>query len=272
MLPKTKSGELKHRKHKRALEISLAIEALSTMAPKDGLPEHGDINVLEFGSGKGFQIRYLQALGNLIASDLRASNENKDIAGTAFVQCDITNAPFKESQFNIVFSNHVIEHIQDTRSAFSELKRIGKPGCIYAFAVPTNMWLLISVPAQYYGRMIGIAQWLLSVLLRKKGAGAADDNWAGKKSSDRSPKEVRGKGWQKVLPRGHGVWSGFLDCYGSFRINKWRQLFSEGGFSIMKVQPLLLYGPSQWPIIPTTTLFNRLNVCSSVLFLMKRAR
>jgi hypothetical protein len=37
---------------------------------------------------------------------------------------------------------------------------------------------------------------------------------------------------------------------------------------VIEVKPLLLYGPSEWPIIPTSTC--KTNLCSSVLFLMMK--
>lgn len=269
MLPKTKLGEKKHRKHKRELEISLAIETISNFLKND--PKGKNINILEFGSGDGFQIPYLRQIGNLAASDIYTSNGIKNMKDVNFIKCSMTNAPFNERQFDIVFSNHVIEHIENIHSAFEELKRIGKPDCIYAFSVPTNIWLLLSIPAQCYNKLRTISRKLLSISLNSKmGKSAQDDNI--NNNHKRRAKSTMNKFFRIIRPTGHGIYSGFIDCYRSFRIKKWQQLFSDSGFSIIKRQPLLLYAASEWPIIPTTKLFNRLNICSSVLFLMRKAK
>ena len=62
------------------------------------------------------------------------------------MECGITKTPFDSGQFDVIFSNHVIEQVHDLKSAFRETQRIGTSSCIYAFSVPTNIWLLLSIP------------------------------------------------------------------------------------------------------------------------------
>lgn len=87
-------------------------------------------------------------------------------------------------------------------------------------------------------------------------------------------KQLSGKVQEKtsllnaLLPKGHGVYSQFNDCFKAFTIKAWADFFRKAGFSIHKTVPLLLYGPSERPIIPTSSLFGRYGICSSVLFIM----
>ena len=74
ILPNTRGDEQKHRKHKRELEISLAIETISNFFKNDPNFKIKNINILEFGSGDGFQIPYLQQIGSVVASDIHISN------------------------------------------------------------------------------------------------------------------------------------------------------------------------------------------------------
>lgn len=267
MFPRTKLGEKKHRKHKRELEISSTVEKISNFF-NDEIKDK-KINILEFGCGDGFQIPYLQQIGNVVASDTYASKEIKEMKDVNFIESSITNTPFSARKFDIVFSNHVIEHIEDMHSAFGELKRIGKPDCVYAFSVPTNIWLLLSIPAQYYNKLRTLSRRFLSIFSKSKMNKPAKNNRINK-IQKRKEKNIINKLCRIIGPTGHGVYPDFIDCYWSFRIKNWQQLFSDNGFSIIKTQPLLLYAASEWPIIPTTKLFNRLNLCSSVLFLMKK--
>ena len=44
------------------------------------------------------------------------------------VKADILNLPFEDESFDVIFCNHVLEHIEDDRKAMSELYRVMKKG------------------------------------------------------------------------------------------------------------------------------------------------
>ena len=46
----------------------------------------------------------------------------------AKVKMDIHEIPFEDNSFDVVFCNHVLEHVNDDRKAVSEIKRVLKPG------------------------------------------------------------------------------------------------------------------------------------------------
>jgi hypothetical protein len=73
-----------------------------------------------------------------------------------------------------------------------------------------------------------------------------------------------------LLPKGHGVYRRFSECYKAFRIKAWADFFRQGGFVIHATVPLLLYGPSERPIVPTSSWLGRYGICSSILFVMGR--
>jgi len=247
MLPKTRLGEKEHRKHKRQMEITIAIDEILNILRKDSCTR-GDVSILEFGSGSGFQIPYLKSIGNVVASDIYTSDDIKKIQDIEFVECGITTTPFDNGQCDIMFSSHVIEHIEDVTNAFCELHRIGKPSCIYAFSVPTNIWLLLSIPAQYYVKFRWLIERFLSTPSASKRTGLNQNTILTIHKRNVTKKNIT---LLQVFPTGHGVYPNFIDCYHNFKINRWRQLFSDNGFSIIRSKPLLLYGPSEWPILPT---------------------
>lgn len=55
------------------------------------------------------------------------------------VKADICNLPFKGNSFDIIFCNHVLEHIEDDKKAMSELFRVLKPGGFGIFQVPQEL-------------------------------------------------------------------------------------------------------------------------------------
>ena len=57
----------------------------------------------------------------------------------ADVKADICNLPFEENSFDVVFSNHVLEHIEDDNKAMGELFRVLKPGGMGIFQIPQDL-------------------------------------------------------------------------------------------------------------------------------------
>ena len=57
----------------------------------------------------------------------------------ADVKADIQNLPFPDNSFDVIFCNHVLEHINDDKKAISELYRVMKP----------NGWGIFQVPIRY---------------------------------------------------------------------------------------------------------------------------
>ncbi len=57
------------------------------------------------------------------------------------VKADILDLPFKENSFDIVFCNHVLEHIIDDKKAMQELYRVLKPNGFSIFQIPQDLSL-----------------------------------------------------------------------------------------------------------------------------------
>jgi len=255
-----------HRRNKRQLEMRIIIKEIVNFLKSNKKIEKEKRSILEFGSGRGYQLPYLMNLGDVVASDIIIRPEVHKIIGNKFVECSIADTPFDNNQFNIIFSNHVIEHIDSLTKALRETQRIGTSSCLYAFSVPTNIWLLLSIPAQYYNKLRNIIQ-LFSLMFnisRKTERNLVKSNVVEKFQRLSLLAKIK----YFIRPQGHGTVTNFIDCYRSFRINRWKQLFIENGFSIIKITPLLLYGPSEWPIIKPKIC--KTNFCSSVLFLLKK--
>ncbi len=57
----------------------------------------------------------------------------------ADVKADICNLPFDDATFDVVFCNHVLEHIVDDTKAMQELYRVLKSGGMGIFQVPQDL-------------------------------------------------------------------------------------------------------------------------------------
>lgn len=238
--------EFLHRKIKREREMEIIINYLKKY------DQVNNSNILEFGCGDGFQIPFLNMLSNNVqAIDVSLDESIKNRYLDIVSEQSIDKTLFKDNEFDLVFSNHVIEHLEDLQGAVKEMKRIGSDECIYAFSVPTNIWLILSVPAQYYRKI----KHLIHNLFNDK-----NDTHLNNSSSSLI---------NKIIPKGHGEYYGFVECYKAFRIKSWLKLFKSLGFNTIQVKPLLLYSASEFPIFPTTGVLSKLNICSSVLFILK---
>lgn len=255
MFPSTAAGQTRHRRRKRELEISLITEIIAKQLPISKRDGDGPRKVLEFGSGDGFQIPFLKKLGRVAALDVCLSEPVKQIEGVEWIEGRIEKTPFPTGSFDLIFSNHTIEHLDDPEAAFREIKRIAKQNALFAFAVPTHIWLALSVPARIYNNVRSGFRFLFQ----------SNRNPDGKPSSEKRPNRNL---IHSLGIRGHGIQEDFFKCYNSFKIESWRRLFEAQGFSGIQVHPLLIYGPSEWPIVPTLRVSKWAGWCSSVLFTM----
>lgn len=57
----------------------------------------------------------------------------------ADVKADITKLPFEDNSFDVVFCNHVLEHIPDDTKAMQELYRVMKTGGMGVFQIPQDL-------------------------------------------------------------------------------------------------------------------------------------
>ncbi len=271
MLLKSDTAARKHRQKKRTLEIEKILAELECIRESAGRDAE---QVLEFGCGNGFQIPYLKRVGKVIATDIYTSRELKNDPDVRFLESNIIALPFISGAFSLIFSNHVVEHLPEPAQSFQELKRVGRDDCLYLFSVPTNYWLLLSLPQKYLGKCVE-----LSRIISKSVMKSAQKNQTASDTLQRKAMESRlgGSGSRKrsflklLLPKGHGEYPEFLKCYRAFKVKSWRSYFINHGFKIEKVVPLMLYGPSERPLIPTTDKLSRYGFCSSVLFVMSKA-
>lgn len=251
----------RHRTAKRQIE---AENVVSILKERFLATNEASLKVLEFGAGAGDQVPFLSKLGEVTAIDIY-THSRIDLNKVNFIECSVTDTPFESEQFDVIYSNHVIAHIGESRShdlddAFKEIQRIGKKDCLYAFAVPTSLWLLLAVPAQYFLLAKGVMKRLMPSKKSKVVLEGVESTDGGKKRSLISA----------LLPKGLGTYSSFSSALFGFRKKAWRKLFEQHGFSNVGDFPLAVYGASEFPVVPTTTSFNGINIASSRLFVLKR--
>jgi SAM-dependent methyltransferase len=103
--------------------------------------------LLDVGCGSGHIASALAELvgdeGEVCAVDVRDQRLTDD--GFVFHLVDGTTLPFEDSSFDVVVSNHVIEHVgeyDDQLDHLREVRRLLRPGGVCYFAVPSRFVLV----------------------------------------------------------------------------------------------------------------------------------
>jgi len=103
--------------------------------------------MLEIGTGSGGIAHYFGTHPNLrcevTAVDVIDQRQVTD--GYHFEQVLDTSLPFADASFNVVLSNHVIEHVGEReaqRHHLTEIRRVMQPAGVGYLAVP-NRWMLV---------------------------------------------------------------------------------------------------------------------------------
>jgi SAM-dependent methyltransferase len=104
-------------------------------------------SLLDIGAGSGYIASALAEIvgpqGRVAAVDV--NDQRRTNEGYEFVQVDGTELPFEDGSFDVVLSNHVIEHVGDPSDQLHhlrEVRRVLRPGGVCYLAVP-NRWGLV---------------------------------------------------------------------------------------------------------------------------------
>ena len=114
--------------------LQLVLKGATTGTDVDLLKNYAQGKVLDAGCGTGIRLSQVASWSNVELavgvdigiSGLRYAKQNYP---AIFVICaSVYNLPFKDRQFDFVYSIDVIEHLDDPRTALEEFYRVCKPG------------------------------------------------------------------------------------------------------------------------------------------------
>lgn len=93
--------------------------------------------LLDLGCGSGEIAGYLAEHCQVTCAD----RVDQRIAGTQLpFQRSESPLPFTDGSFDVVISNHVIEHTQDPHDHLSEIRRVLRAGGVAYLATPNRLW------------------------------------------------------------------------------------------------------------------------------------
>jgi SAM-dependent methyltransferase len=155
---------------------------------------------LDLGCGDGSNLQWLHLhFSRLYGSDynmLRLLRAAKLGIDARLFMADICNYPVEDNCFDVIFFNHVLEHIPDDATALREVRRILKPGGLLILGVPNE----------------GAAFWQLAYRLQPRIRATSDHVQYYTADSIAVKCEAAGLTVQKVHPIGWGVPHWTLDA------------------------------------------------------------
>jgi SAM-dependent methyltransferase len=124
--------------------------------------------VLEAGCGRTTRLsEHRDRIARLVGIDMDTAAGRENPTLDEFVEADLSKPlPFDDGTFDLVYSNFVVEHLEDPAATFREFRRVLRP----------DGWLVIltsnrSNPLMAAARAMPQS---LRVLVKRRGAGAAD--------------------------------------------------------------------------------------------------
>ena len=97
-------------------------------------------NVLDIGTGAGYIASHIAEYARKVVS-IDVVDERRVTGGYEFKLVKDETLPFKDESFDIVISNHVIEHVEDQQKHINETFRILKKGGMVYLATPNRLWV-----------------------------------------------------------------------------------------------------------------------------------
>ena len=259
MLPLSEKRRSAYKARLRKREFGLIARFIEeTIHGRGGRPR-----ILEFGCGPAGAARALSVLGELTVSDVYRHPLLDLPDGVMFVEADIHQTSFRTGDFDLLVSNHVIEHVTDLPRAFAEMRRIAKPDALFAFCVPTSTWLLLSVPGQLWKKAENVWE-----RVNRRGPDRQYDP-AVREEDQNNQKRSQGI-LSKFRIEGHGCYPGFVQSLRTFRVARWRTFLLDNGFRVVREEPLLCFASSHWPILPVNRCLAKIGLASSYLFILSR--
>lgn len=127
----------KHHLKKRRLYVEKSI-ATYLQAKVQGLSD----TLLDLGCGDGNNLEYLQKYAQSVyASDyniVRLARARLRYASVKLFLADMLDYPVKDNSFDIIFFNHVLEHISEDSRALKTVQKILKPDGLLILGVPNE--------------------------------------------------------------------------------------------------------------------------------------
>ncbi len=206
---------------KREFIDKIRIHELNDVLKRIG-PLSSEMKVLDFGSGKGIQLKILKNNFNfVIGVDVEESNNKSHFTNNDVIIYDGVQLPFEDARFDVIFTSHVMEHVQELDSIDSELNRVLKPEGMIVHIVPSVNWKFMTLLTHIPSKIIKKVKQNNTI----KNSGIQQQS---------KIKILSDKLLNFIIPPPHGERGNRLSEYFYFRNNWWLSYFKNRGWIIVE--------------------------------------
>jgi len=190
-------------------------------------------DLLEIGSGAGFQLRMLASLCRSSVG-LEVHGRGRREEGIAEVrEYDGRTFPFPDASFDVIYSSQVLQYLTCEPQLYAEMQRVLRPGGVAIHAVPTSVWRSWTSVLHYPAK----ARLMLRRLFPATGIGA----------EPRLPRATRGPATLREILNSvlfihrHGSKGNWLTEHFTFRRSSWVRRLASYGWTVERIYPLGLW-------------------------------
>jgi len=188
-------------------------------------PTKKNIRILEIGGGEGYLAKCISDLGY----DVTSIDMNPRLPQNFPVEkVDASKLNFQSQFFDLVFTSHVVPHIEDKENVFNEIKRVLKDDGIVIHVVPTPWWTFLT---NFYHYCF-IPKFLMnSITNYYKKSDKAESNLKENGENLSSKRKIK-----HLFLNPIGVYpSSWHEFYYSSKVS-WIDLFKKHGFKIIEIK------------------------------------
>jgi ubiquinone/menaquinone biosynthesis C-methylase UbiE len=188
-------------------------------------PIKKNIKVLEIGGGDGFIAKKIHDQGYEITSIDQIPKYPQYFPVT---KGNASELNYEDEEFDIIFSSHVIAHINEIELFFDECKKVLRKNGLIIHVVPSTAW---SIGTNFWHYIL-LPKFFMK--LRRSNLLSADTNNADKniKKKEKMVKKIINVLFLHPL----GTNPSFIHEFYYFSKYRWRKLFQNQGFKVINVE------------------------------------
>jgi len=135
----------------RDIEIKYLIKILNNFVNQEKIK---DAKILEIGSGDGYVIDKLSKLYPLYDfKGLEVKSSVYEIKSSKVIEYDGLSMDFLKEKYDLIFSFHVLENIEDLIGHTKQISNLLKPNSLWVNIVPSSTWRFLTT-LNYYPSVI----------------------------------------------------------------------------------------------------------------------
>lgn len=226
------------------------------------VPEDGFERCLELGAGDGFQSLQLKRYtSELISTDINRKRLVTNYSGKIrYTVCDAENIPFKDGEFDLIYSSNLLEHLPHMVQGLSEMTRVMKDGGVMVHVVPNRFWKVLHLGLFYVAQLVALVEVITGDSIR--GKGGAGNN----------PGKTRASFWRRNLfPQAHGMGSSNILELIRFGKGQWTKNFRGLGLEPVKIMDRLpVHSPYRFGLDKVRKRLEKGGFSSSICFILQK--